>query len=468
MFCLTTFVILLAASFTAFNTVEAGGTRVFVYDPKWETIISSAEINATFTIEIKVADVDSLVGWQFFLRWNSAILEVVGVAEGSFLNKSGSYPSDFGPVRKPGDANWEYNDTVFACDALVNPSQTMAATGSGVLATVTFRVKAEGTTTLHFRQDDPNVSKLIGWSAPGMGLPPKIPHTTEDGYFILPGPQVFVDPDKVLRPDFLAGASFDVNVSLTSVSNLYNWTLGFSWDPAVLYVNGVAEGPLLSDKGATEFRQSINNTGGFLNMSNRLLNVPLGGVNGSGTLATVSFLVEAKGESKLNIYDTWLFKSDGGIILHVHKDGFFSNVNHDVEVTSVDVLTTSVKVGDSVTITATVKNLGEVEENFDVTVYYGDKTVGTSAVAGLVPDDSDTVEVTWYTTGIAPGVYTISARASQVPGEVNLDNNFKEASSKVTVTGQQADYSMYLIIGGVVAVVAIVGIGVFLLYRRRK
>lgn len=50
------------------------------------------------------------------------------------------------------------------------------------------------------------------------------------------------------------------------------------------------------------------------------------GVTGSGALATVTFLVEAGGESILDLYDTRLLDHFGNDLTHMAEDGYFSNV----------------------------------------------------------------------------------------------------------------------------------------------
>jgi len=424
----------------------------------------------TFTIDIRVADVKQLVGWQFFLQWDTSILEDVEVAEGAFLNRGGTIPSVFVTKKIPKEII-PSGETLYMADALVNPPQDMSATGSGVLATVTFRVKAEGKSTLHFLQDvnpPARVSKLLQWYSstsppPGVDWPPKIPHTTEDGYFDFAAPKIFLDPKEVFGKHHTAGTTFDINISIADVNNLYNWSLGLTWDPQVLEWRNTVPGTFLpSDNFAQELPAA-----GYLKLSNRLPDGPPGGVNGNGTLATVTFGVKAKGECKLDIIETKLFMRDGTPILHVHAGGEFSNVDHDVAISNVDVAPTKVRVSESVTITVNATNLGEVEENFDVTVYYGNKTIGSTLVPSLSAGNSTTLTITWVTTGVEPGTYTIKAEASKVPKEVNFVNNVKEAASKVTVTGGLFEIPVPLLIGGV-AVAATGGLTSFYLYRKRS
>jgi len=458
--CLSALLLVFAASMNM-NAANAVQTRFSIYDPTYQSNISTANVTETFTVEIRVADVTQLIGWGFYLQWNASILDFVRCDEGPFLNRSGSFQSDFGPVRKPGIPGWPYDDTMYVTNSLIAPTQDMAATGSGVIATVTFSVKAEGKSTLHLHD-----TLLLGWIPRGMGTPPIIEHVVEDGYFILPAPKIFINPPRILGPAFGVGKLFDINISIANVNNLYNWSLGLSWSPGLLDAMEIAQGPFLKNVGTTNPQPEINQAKGFLNISNTLVGEPLGGVNGSGTLATVTFLVEAKGRTDLIIYPSKLYKSDGSPILHVRVDSSFSNVNIDVAITNVDVTPTSVRVGESVTITVDTRNEGEIEENIDITVYYGNKTVESRSVSDLPAGNSTTLTIEWKTISVTPGTYTITAKADPVPGEVNLDNNVKEADKKVTVSGGLFDM-MPLLIGGVV-VAATGGTTGFFLYRRRS
>jgi len=137
------------------------GTVVFVY-PQW----SSASPSSTFRIDVMVYNVTVLYAWQFRLSWNTDVLEFVSVAEGPFLNSSGAYPSFF--VSKINyTAGW-----VYAASTLIGVGREASATGSGVLATVTFKAKGLGQSALDLWH-----TMLINFDAV------KISHSVEDGYF---------------------------------------------------------------------------------------------------------------------------------------------------------------------------------------------------------------------------------------------------------------------------------------------
>ena len=104
---------------------------------------------------------------------------------------------------------------------------------------------------------------------------------------------------------------------------------------------------------------------------------------------------------------------------------------HDVVVLSVLPSKTLVYVGEVVNIYVVVKNQGNYAETFNLAVYadlntavIGDEiTVGTWIVRDLEPDDENSLVFRWNTRNVAEGNYTLSAEASAVPGELNIENN---------------------------------------------
>ncbi len=104
---------------------------------------------------------------------------------------------------------------------------------------------------------------------------------------------------------------------------------------------------------------------------------------------------------------------------------------HDVVVLSVSPSKTLVYVGEVVDVYVVVKNQGNYTETFNLAVYadlntavIGDEiTVGTWIVRNLEPNDENSPVFHWNTRNMAEGNYTLSAEASVVPGELNIENN---------------------------------------------
>ena len=110
------------------------------FDP---TTVAERSPGEQFTVNLMIADISNLFGWQINVTFNPNVLNAVRVAEGSFLknvNKT-SMPK---PVL---DNSLGY---ILAAVSLMPPYPPAGATGSGILANITFSVKSSGGSTLHF------------------------------------------------------------------------------------------------------------------------------------------------------------------------------------------------------------------------------------------------------------------------------------------------------------------------------
>ncbi len=115
---------------------------------------------------------------------------------------------------------------------------------------------------------------------------------------------------------------------------------------------------------------------------------------------------------------------------------------HDVTVYRIRVKvgaleTTSVIVGELVTIEVSVKNLGGYNETFDLEATYNNITIEKLESVTLDSGDSKWVEFSWNTTGVDPGSYNITAEAI-LPEDIkdaNPDNNLKAKSIDVNPRG---------------------------------
>lgn len=117
-----------------------------------------------------------LYGWNINLTFNPAVLNVASVTEGAFLKEAND--TIFLPVTKNNDAGF-----VFAGAMFMPPFPERGATGSGVLATITFNVTGKGATDLNFQ-----LSKINTWVF-GTNVP--IPHTANKGSFANAAPSIF-------------------------------------------------------------------------------------------------------------------------------------------------------------------------------------------------------------------------------------------------------------------------------------
>jgi len=100
---------------------------------------------------------------------------------------------------------------------------------------------------------------------------------------------------------------------------------------------------------------------------------------------------------------------------------------HDIAIIAISPSSNFVFAGDIVDVNATVKNLGNFTESFNITLFYTHlvttEVVNTLFVDGLGSGAERTLVFHWDTENVSEGNYTLSALASQVDGEENLDNN---------------------------------------------
>jgi len=79
---------------------------------------------------------------------------------------------------------------------------------------------------------------------------------------------------------------FTVELKATSITNLKGYSVTLSYDPTLISLQEVTEGPFLSEKGKTFFYTKEDN--GTILIDNALLGTDLS-ISGEGTLATLSF-----------------------------------------------------------------------------------------------------------------------------------------------------------------------------------
>jgi len=144
-----------------------------------------------------------------------------------------------------------------------------------------------------------------------------------------PETAVSIDPAEVKELE--TGASFTVDVTITEASNIYGWQINVTFDPGVLSVASVAEGPFLKSVNATAWpTPKIDNAKGLALVSSSLMPpYPLQGVSGNGVLANITFTVKSGGSSSLHFdaVGTKLRTVVGGTVIPIenyaaHDGGF--------------------------------------------------------------------------------------------------------------------------------------------------
>jgi len=157
-------------------SANASATAMVYINPSEVTDLTPGD---TFLINIDIADVVGLAGWEFKLYYKRDVLNVIETKEGSFL-KTVIPPYNSTMFLDTLDYNATHGRVYLACTLL---GQGSGASGSGTLASINFTVIGVGQTLLSLPQDqtqlvDPNIQP--------------IPHTTVGGSVMIGGNDIAV------------------------------------------------------------------------------------------------------------------------------------------------------------------------------------------------------------------------------------------------------------------------------------
>jgi len=294
-------------------------------------------------------------------------------------------------------------------------------------------------------------------------------------------PTVSVDPN---ANSAAPGEFFTLNVTVADLTaensqpvGLYGWQVNITFNPDILNVSAVAEGPFLEQAGSTWWLPPVlDNDNGLIVMGDSLFPLPAQGAYGSGVLANITFQVENEGQTDFNFESETTklrsYDSNTGTPVPIPystvSGAFKYPILRDVAVTGVSFSPTSVPAGGTVSIDVAVKNEGDfLAETFDVSVSYGSSPIETKTLTDLAHGASETANFNWDTSGITEGSYTITAVAATVPDEAETTDNTFQSDDVVTITAPEPTLPIELVIGGIV-VIAVVGVGAFFLMKRRS
>jgi len=91
---------------------------------------------------------------------------------------------------------------------------------------------------------------------------------------------------------------FTVELKATSITNLKGYSVTLSYDPTLISLQEVTEGPFFSAKGKTFFYKKVDDTKGTILIDCALLGPNLS-ISGEGTLATLSFTCLKAGSTSI-------------------------------------------------------------------------------------------------------------------------------------------------------------------------
>jgi hypothetical protein len=145
----------------------------------------------------------------------------------------------------------------------------------------------------------------------------------------------------------------------------------------------------------------------------------------------------------------------------------------DVAITTVSVSPFIARAGDVVQILVEAANLGDYSETFDVTVYYDTNVIQVVPIT-LAPHSSQMLTAKWNTTNVDLGVYTISAKATIVEGDINPRNNSFTDGNVTVISITTASSMIYwallilLMILGILGATFLILLMVYHSRRRRR
>ena len=120
----------------------------------------------------------------------------------------------------------------------------------------------------------------------------------------------------------LTGQIVSVPINVSGVLDLYAYEFDVSFNPAIVQLQNITEGPFLAGAGTTFFGPgTIDNTAGTAVFTFDTLIGPIGGAAGSGTLANFSFLPIALGTSPVSLANVILLDSSLNILPVTTSDG---------------------------------------------------------------------------------------------------------------------------------------------------
>jgi len=138
-----------------------------------------------------------------------------------------------------------------------------------------------------------------------------------------------IDPTPFEVPETQIGETIQLNITIANVANLWGWKVRLNWNPQVLNITQVEEGPFLKSIGETMFvwpyTSPTINEGYIPEITCGLLQAT--GANGSGVLATLTFKVLTSDASTISVNETQLLEPESP-----HQEILHTIVNSEVTI----------------------------------------------------------------------------------------------------------------------------------------
>ena len=473
---------LLTITFSPLHFIVTGQTKAYtkIYISPSVKLTSPGE---TFSIDIAIFNVTDLAGYTIAVLYNSTILNGTSITEGPFLKQGGStyfYVANFTDTFNL--TGTIYGLAYFTSILYVTPP---GVSGSGVLASISFKAKISGDAILQLWS---KYTSLTNSSVED------ILYETGDGTVHVTAPDVAITSITLSQNTVLQGEVVHINVTAKNeggrtetfnvatyrnnaligtqtVSSLAvgaNTTLTFNWNTA-----GVSPGDYLIKANATAVPGEIDiadNTrvDGTVKVIKRPVasftcSPPYPAINqtvtfdaststpNGGTITTYMWdFGDLNTTSTPNPIITHKYAMNGTytVTLTITDSESLTDstwklinvtipTNHDVAIINVKASANEAYQGWMINVNVTAENQGEYAETFNVTAYCNETIIGTQTVTALAPDTSTTLTFIWNTTTVTPCQnYTIKAEASIVSGETDTaDNKLTDGTVKIKIPG---------------------------------
>lgn len=382
-----------------------------------QTIVnSSLSPCQNFTINVDLQEVIDLYSFEYWISYNTSILDATNITVNSAFPPSQTETEILDSQGKMHVSAW-----------LTPPAPSIS--GDLTLASVKFHVTAAGETVL----DLYNVTLT---DKVGQNISCEEPL---DGYFNnMLVTRIFVNPPELIVPFMKPSDIFSIEIKIENAIGMYDYEFKLSYDIDILTCLGAVVVP---PSNGTDFtvEMQINDTEGIIWVKVQYYPPaePIS-IYAAKTVTEITFMIQAYGQTVLDLHDTNISDPSGNSMPHEVEDGFFATLLRDVAINYANVTSANlVYPGRVVTIEVDAMNRGNMTtETFNVTVYYDSNPIETKTVT-LDPWSATTVTFYWNTSGLTPcNNFTIWAEASQVPYEVNLDNNvFHDGWVKIKMLG---------------------------------
>jgi hypothetical protein len=437
--------------------VESYDKKVYAFGTPTIYLDAPTSVRAceNFTVNVNVADVVDLNGWQFKLKWDPTLLEFVDIVEGDFLKTGGSTLWIPLPINET--EGWILTSCCF--------DDPVGVSGSGTLANITFHCTGPGECALVLSRtrlfnsspetvpwngygdfngdgtvDNVDLGFLIDTWGTSIGHPLYDPRAdfNSDGFVDLFDFLCLLfnfgslDPDPSLVPVEIAhtanGWVTQCTIPDVAVTNVEPFkTIVVQGDSVSINVTVENQGDLTETFNITAYYDDtpIETT----TVTN------LAPIETTTVILTWNTTSVEKGDYTISAKAS-VVPCETDITFSTKVDGTVTVIipGHDVAIKNVATSKTIVGQNYSLSIHITAKNYGNFTETFNVTAYYNSNDINYTTITNLASGEEKTVTLTWNTTGVAKGEYTVSAEADQVLGETDTADNVAEAADTVLVT----------------------------------